>query len=205
VVCRADEWIFGAPSSWTSQQRWQWTGLVPDREPVVSRQALASWLQSAGAVDGPPRGAVEPEPLGRRVVFSGVGRPGAAAPWLLPLWFLVLVCSGTVLTVGMACLKYPALRRPAPQLALAGSAVLAAAAAPDVAVLAAIVAVPGVLLVGMAWALQRMSGADADRRASVAAPGPAASSLTRAAAPSLVIAGSAASGDSATAPGRSAT
>jgi hypothetical protein len=205
VVCRADEWIFGAPSSWTSQQRWRWTGLVPDREPTVSQQALAAWLQAAGAADGPPPGAFDPESLGRRVVYSGVGRPGAAAPWLLPVWFLVLVCSGTVLSVGLACLRYRNLWRPAPQLALASAAVLAAAAAPDVAVLAAIAAVPGFLLVVMAWALQRMSGETTARRTSSAAPRPAASSLTRAAAPSLVIAGSAVGGDSATAPGRSAT
>jgi hypothetical protein len=205
VVCRADEWIFGAPASWTSQQRWQWTGLVPDRQPTVSRQALASWLQAAGAADGPPLDGFDPEPVGRRVVYSGVGRPGAAAPWLLPLWFLVLVCSGTVLTVGLAVLRYQSLRRPAPQLALAGSAVLAAAAAPDVAVLAAIAAAPGVLLVLMAWALQRMSGETSGRRTSSAAAARAASSLTRAAAPSLVIAGSAVGGDSVTAPGRPGT
>jgi hypothetical protein len=204
VVCRADEWIFGAPSSWTSQQRWRWTGLVPDREPAVSRQALASWLQAAGTADGPPLGGFEPEAVGRRVVYSGVGRPGAAAPWLLPLWFLVLICSGMVLTVGLAGLRYHALRRPAPPLALAGSAVLAAAAAPDVAVLAAIAALPGVLLVLMAWALQRMNGETTGRRPSSAALGRAASSLTRAAAPSLVITGSAFDGESATAPGRSA-
>jgi hypothetical protein len=204
VVCRADEWIFGAPSSWTSQQRWQWTGLLPDREPAVSRQALASWLQAAGGADGPPRGGFDPEPVGRRVVYSGVGRPGTAAPWLLPVWFLVLICSGMVLTVGLAGLRYRDLRRPTPQLALAGSAVLAAAAAPDVAVLAAIASLPGVLLGLMAWALQRMNGETTGRRTASAALGRAASSLTRAAPPSLVIAGSAVGGDSATAPGRSA-
>jgi hypothetical protein len=204
VVCRADEWIFGAPASWTSQQRWQWTGLVPEREPAVSRQALAAWLQAAGPADGPPRDGFDPEPVGRRVVYSGVGRPGAAAPWLLPSWFLVLICSGLVLTVGLAVLRYPSLRRPAPQLALAGSAVLAAAAAPDVAVLTAFAAAPGFLLVLLAWALQRMNGETPGHRTASAALGRAASSLTRAAAPSLVIAGSAVGGDSATAPGRSA-
>jgi len=202
VACRADEWIFGVPSSWTSQQRWQWTGLVPDRQPTVSRQDLASWLQAAGAADGSPLGGFDPEGVGRRVVYSGVGRPGAAAPWLLPLWFLVLICSGMVLTIGLAGLRYRALRLPTPQLALTSSAVLAGAAAPDVAALAAIAAVPGVLLVVMAWALHRMSGETAGRRTSFTAPGHAASSLTRAAAPSLVIAGSAVRGDSVTAPGR---
>jgi hypothetical protein len=116
-----------------------------------------------------------------------------------------LVCSGAVLTVGMVCLVYPALRRPAPLLAVAGTAVLAAAAVPDVAAVAAVAAVPGVLLLVMAWALQRFSGENSSRWTIPTAPTPAASSLTRAAAPSLIIAGSAARGDSATAPGRSSS
>jgi hypothetical protein len=205
VDSRADEWLFGAPASWTSQQQWRWSGPMPDRTPVVSRQALASWVQTAAAATEPPRGSVEPESLGRRVVYSGVGRPGVAAPWLLPLWFLVLVCSGTVLMVGMLCLSYPALRRPAPLLALAAAAVLAAAAAPDVAVLAAVAAVPGALLLVMAWALQRFTGEASTRLGAPAAPSPAASSLTRAAAPSLIIAASAVRGDSVTASGRSSS
>jgi hypothetical protein len=195
---RADEWLFGLPASWTSQQQWRWGGLVPERTAVVSRQALASWVQAAAAANEPPRDSVEPEPLGSRVVYAGVGWPGPAAPWLLPLWFLVLVCSGTVLTVGMACLANAALRRPAPLLALAAAAVLAAAAAPDAAALAAVAAVPGALLFALAWALQRLGGTAPSRRNAAAVPMSSASSLTRAAAPSLIISGSAVRGDSVT-------
>ena len=203
VDSRGDEWLFGAPASWTSQQQWRWGGLVPEREPVVSRQTLASWVQTAAATNEPSRGSVAPEPLGRRVVYSGVGRPGSAAPWLLPLWFLVLVCSGTALTIGMACLAYPVLRRQAPLLAGAAAMVLAAAAAPDVAVLAAGAAVPGVLLLVMTWAVQRFRGERPVRLGAAASAASAASSLTRAAAPSLIIAGSAVSSDSETTAGRS--
>jgi hypothetical protein len=205
VDARADEWLFGLPASWTSQQRWRWGGLVPERTAVVSRQTLASWVQAAAPANEPPRDSVEPEPLGSRVVYAGVGRPGAAAPWLLPLWFLVLVCSGGVLTVGMACLANAALKRPAPLLALAAAAVLAAAAAPDVATLAAVAAVPGSLLLALAWALQRLGGTAPGLRGAAAVSTPAASSLTRAAPPSLIISGSAVRGDSATTAGRSSS
>jgi hypothetical protein len=205
VDARADEWLFGLPASWTSQQRWRWGGLVPERTAVVSRQTLASWVQAAAPANEPPRDSGEPEPLGSRVVYAGVGRPGAAAPWLLPLWFLVLVCSGGVLTVGMACLANAALKRPAPLLALAAAAVLAAAAAPDVATLAAVAAVPGSLLLALAWALQRLGGTAPGLRGAAAVSTPAASSLTRAAPPSLIISGSAVRGDSATTAGRSSS
>lgn len=205
VDARADEWLFGVPASWTSQQRWRWGGLVPERTAVVSRQALASWVQAAATPNEPPRDSAEPETLGSRAVYAGVGRPGSAAPWLLPLWFLVLVCSGTVLTVGMACLAYAALRRPAPLLAGAAVAVLAAAAAPQVAVIAAVAAVPGGLLLAVAWALQRLGGTAPGRRGADAVPMPAASSLTRAAAPSLIISGAAVHGDSVTTAGRSSS
>jgi hypothetical protein len=109
-----------------------------------------------------------------------------------------LACSGTVLTVGMACLANAALRRPAPLLALAAAAVLAAAAAPDAAALAAVAAVPGALLFALAWALQRLGGTAPSRRNAAAVPMSSASSLTRAAAPSLIISGSAVRGDSVT-------
>jgi hypothetical protein len=205
VDARADEWLFGLPASWTSQQRWRWGGLVPEHTAVVSRQTLASWVQAAAPANEPPRDSGEPEPLGSRVVYAGVGRPGAAAPWLLPLWFLVLVCSGGVLTVGMACLANAALKRPAPLLALAAAAVLAAAAAPDVATLAAVAAVPGSLLLALAWALQRLGGTAPGLRGAAGVSTPAASSLTRAAPPSLIISGSAVRGDSATTAGRSSS
>ena len=200
VECRPDEWLFGAPSSWTSQQRWRWSGLLPERTPAVSWRALSAWVQAAGTTN--PGETAEPETVGRRVVYSGVGRPGGAAIWLLPFWFLVLVCSGAALAAGLACLGRAALRRPAPLLALAGATVLAAAAAPDVAVLAATAAVPGVTLALLAWILERMTGGAAGGRIPPATVQASASSMTRAARSSLVIAGSAVRGDSTTGSGR---
>jgi hypothetical protein len=114
-------------------------------------------------------------------VYAGLGQPQAATPWLVPVWSLVLACSGTTLLVGLACLRWAAVRRPAVLLAIAGVVTLAAAAFPDAAPLAAIAAAPGGLLVGLGWLLERLGDR---RRAGVAAAMPAASSLTRAVGPS---------------------
>lgn len=200
IDSRPDEWLVGAPGTWTSLQRWLWRGLLPDREPVVSHDELVDRVAAAA---GSAAGENAPGPLGRRAVYAGVGGPGAASVWLLPTWFLVLVCSGLALLFGMACQRVGGLRRQVVWLSLAGAAVLAFAAAPDLAALAALAAVPGAALAGLAWILARLAEPAAGFRGRPALP--AASSLTRAASPpSLVIAASAAPGDSVTTAGRAA-
>jgi hypothetical protein len=201
IDSRPDEWLVGMPASWTGQQRWRWQGFLPDREPVVSRGELATWVRTAAAAERKMPPAAVAEPVGRRAVYAGVGGPGAAQAWLLPTWFLVLVCSGTTLAAGMACQRVAALRRQGVLVAAAGALVVAAAAVPDVAALAALAAVPGVVLAGLAWLLGRLTGGAAVGGRGVGVP-PTESSLTRAVpAPSLVINGAAA-GDSVTATGR---
>lgn len=203
IESRPDEWLVGAPATWTSQQRWRWRGLLPDREPEVLHRELIDRVAAAAAADGLPAGETTAEPLGRRAVYAGVGGPGTATVWLLPTWFLVLVCSGAALSVGMACQRVAALRRQAAWLGMAGAAVLAAAAAPDLATLAALAAVPGAALAGLAWILSRLTAPGSGSRGRPVPP--AASSLTRAVnPPSLLISGSAAQGDSVTTTGRAA-
>ena len=203
IASRADEWLVGTPASWTGQQRWRWEGLFPDREPVVSRSALEAAVRAAAAAASGVPPVAEAEFAGRRAVYAGVGEPGPAAVWLLPTWFLVLVCSGAALAFGMACQRVAALRRPALALAVTAAAVLAAAAWPDLAPLAALAAVPGLALAGLAWLLGRLTSGEGRPGAAVVAP--SASSLTRAVvSPSLVISGSAVPGSSVTVTGRAA-
>ena len=203
IDSRPDEWLVGVPASWTAQQRWRWRGLLPDREPVVSRGELAGIVRSAAATEPGTPLDLAVESVGRRAVYVGVGAPGTARAWLLPTWFLVLVCSGATLAVGMACQRVAALRRQTVLLGVAGAAVLAAAAAPDGAALAALAAVPGAALAGLAWLLGRSTGGVAAAGRGSAAGLPTASSLTRAVPPpSLVIAGSALQGESVTTTGR---
>ena len=201
IVTRRDEWIAGAPAAWTAQERWTWNGLLPERVAVVSPEGLRAWVRAAAGTTTEPGPAAEPDMVVRRAVYAGLGQPQATATWLVPFWSLVLACSGTTLLLGMACLRWAALRRPAFLLAIGGGATLAAAAFPDAAPLAALAAAPGGLLVGLGWLLERIG---VGRRAVSAATLPAASSLTRAVTPSLVIGGAAVRGDSVGVSGRSA-
>jgi hypothetical protein len=169
----------------------------------VSRGELAGIVRSAAATEPGTPLDLAVESVGRRAVYVGVGAPGTARAWLLPTWFLVLVCSGATLAVGMACQRVAALRRQTVLLGVAGAAVLAAAAAPDGAALAALAAIPGAALAGLAWLLGRSTGGVAAAGRGSAAGLPTASSLTRAVPPpSLVIAGSALQGESVTTTGR---
>ena len=86
ITARPDEHVLGTPPVWTSQQRWRFRGLAFHQLPVVSRQSLTSWIeQSAGGatVQRSWGLVVEPDPLERRVVYSGVGPPGSATVWIV--------------------------------------------------------------------------------------------------------------------------
>lgn len=190
-----DEYLIGAPRRWTVQQRWEWGRLGPDRVPVVARQDLASWVYAAGKATGSPdvgglRDGADLPPRERRAVFSGVGPPGTARPWLVPAWFIVAVWSGATLAIGLAFVYRPAIRRAPVVLAVGGCAALATASFPDVAPLWALGAAPGLLLAAIAWGLR---AAVEERPRSRGTPLPAnavsASSMTRIAGsvPSLVV------------------
>jgi hypothetical protein len=216
ICSQPDEYLFGAPLSWTSQQRWQWGPLGPDRLPVVSRRVLAAWVDIAGsrtAADplGPLTVAVvdrpEPPRRERRAVYSGVGNPGPAAPWLLPFWFVVLLASGSALAVGLGCVYRAAFRSTAAVLAVGGCVAVAAAAFPDAAPLTVLAAAPGAGLALVAWGLRRFVERDGVGRGVSGGPAAvSASSLTRARipAPSLIVANSSLRTNSVTPPGRSA-
>lgn len=201
ITARSDEHILGTPASWTSQQRWRWQGTSFQRLPVVSREALAAWIEATGSVVGPQRTAApvpEPALVERRLVYSGVGPPGTARVWVVPAWCLVLVASGITLAAGLAVAYRARLRRTAIILPIIAVTMLAAAAMPDLAALLGQAAVPGLALSLVAWMLRGLL----DRPAEVPVrPSPAVispSSMTRSlgaspsvsGAPSLVVAGS---------------
>ncbi|MFN9368813.1 MAG: hypothetical protein ACK6CT_08600, partial [Planctomycetia bacterium] len=190
-----DEYLIGAPRQWTVQQRWEWSRLGPDRVPVVSREDLADWVHAAGKPQGSPdqvRGESDADlpRRERRVVFSGVGRPGTALPWLVPAWFIVAVWSGATLAIGLAFVYRPAIRRTPIVLALGGCTALATACFPDVAPLWALGALPGIVLAAGAWGLRvAVDGRERSAATPIPGAGAAASSMTRIAgsAPSLIL------------------
>jgi hypothetical protein len=203
------------PSRWTAQQRWQWGATGWRREPVVSAGELAHWVhgglartQGDSAAGAAPRSAalaLDPRLAESTWVFSGVGAPGTAECWLVPIWLLVLVASGTALAVGLTLVYRSWCRRVPVVLTLLAAACLVAAAWPDQAPLAVQAALPGILLALLSWALKTLTERPAPVRA---VAGVQASSLARRdpSTPSLLVgAGRAASpvGDAATAAGRS--
>ncbi|MFM1904699.1 MAG: hypothetical protein RLZZ440_2599, partial [Planctomycetota bacterium] len=196
VITAVDDHLLAAPVRWTNQQQWVWQGLGWREEAILTQPSLAESVRRglpAAAADRPLL-ALDSRPGGRRSVFTGVGPPGSATLWVVPTWALVLAASGPLLAYGLGSLTRPAWRAPAAVIGFAAVAVLAAAAAPDLAILVAQAAAPGgllaVLAAGLHWAATRRPAA-----APLAGAAAASSSLTRTAAPtvSLVVASSAAS------------
>lgn len=180
----ADEHVIVPPTGWTPQQRWQWGQFGPEYVPLVTRAALADWI-SAAAQRRPAAGDV---PVAeRRVVYAGVGDPGTAAVWVAPTWLLVLVVSGITLAAGLALVYRAALRRVPIMLSIGACLSLAAALVPDLAPLAGLAAIPGVLLSLLAAALRMFVDRPAGRPPQAGLVLPAESSTRYMPAASIVI------------------
>ncbi len=182
IAARPDEHLLGTPAAWTSQQQWRWQGTSFQRLPVVSHAAIAAWIEASVGGAGSQRSAApvpEPAVVERRLVYSGVGPPGAARVWVVPIWCLVLIASGTSLAAGLAVAYRPRLRRTAVVLPCLAAVVLAAAAQPDLAAVLGQAAVPGIVLSLVAWLLRglldRPGGVDVRPLPSAVSP----SSMTR--------------------------
>jgi hypothetical protein len=202
LLLEPDVHPLGHPGSWTSQQTWEWGPFGLRRVPVISRDALRSWLtascgstQPADAAVGSatvatlPRLIVDLPAAGPRAVFSGVGVPETGRIWVVPTWLLVLAVSGPVFALGILGVYQPRLRSVPVVLGLAVIASLAAALFPDLAPLAAQAAVPGAALAALAAMLRFI----VDRRttappARLPVPAISASSVTQVAPqPSLIV------------------
>lgn len=195
IMARPDEHLLGTPSAWTSQQRWRLRGLAFQGMPVISRQALAAWVEQAAggsAAQRPSATGAEPDSLERRVVYSGVGPPGTATVWIVPMWCLVLGGSGLALAAGLALAYRPNLRRTSVVLPALAMVALASAATPDLAALLGQAAVPGIALSIVAWALRAIldRGVSVDLRPSAAPVSPSSMTRSLGGPPSLVVAGS---------------
>lgn len=183
----ADEHVVLPPRPWTSQQRWAWSGLGFERRPVVSRGALARWLEAnrRAATDRPAEpatpvplvaaAALDPPLAERRAVWSGIGAVEPSRVWVVPTWLLVLLASGPVLGVGLRAVYRAGARQPAVVVGAATLAVTAAALNPELAPLVAQAALPGVALTALAaslrWLVERpVPTASAPRPSLVVSP-----------------------------------
>jgi len=183
ITAREDDHLLGRPARWTSQQRWSWGRLGFASTPVVSSAAIGEWLArkiDASSAD-PQAASALPQLVERRVVYSGIGPPGGAAPWLVPTWTLVLLASGTTLLIGLAIAYLPWARRPGVLVPLVAGGVLATAAFPALAPLLVQSALPGAALATLAGVLRFiLEPATTGRAPQQPAAVISASSLTRA-------------------------
>jgi len=170
----ADEHVVVPPRRWTSQQRWTWSGGWFERRPVVSREALARWLETnrrlaadraAGGDTGSAVTDLDPPLAERRAVWSAVGPLPEARVWLVPTWLLVAVSSGTMLGLGLLAVHVRSARQPAAVVGVITALLAAAAFRPELAPLVAQAAIPGALLAALAGALRRWSTVTVPRAA----------------------------------------
>ncbi|MFM7033956.1 MAG: hypothetical protein ACKOYJ_02005 [Planctomycetia bacterium] len=158
----SDEHVIVPASGWTAQQRWGWSAFGMERQPVVSRDALAAWVRHcAGMSDDGMDDAMAPGFVGRRSVYSSVGSPATAAVWVAPTWLVVFVVSGPVLALGLVAVFMPPSLAAPLVVALATLLTALAAVVPDMAPLALQAALPGV---GLSVLAAVMRGVVAPRR-----------------------------------------
>lgn len=200
VLATTDDHILGAPTRWTSQQRWSWTGDGWRQTASTSSSELAGWI--AASEGGPvPSGLLAGEPSLRqsRFVFAGIGSPGRAVVWVIPTWFIVLVASGVTLAMGLMLVYREDCRQTSVLLGITASGALVAAAMPETAVLVGQAAIPGAIMAMLAAGLRRVLDPPVARRR--LAVSQAASSMTRHSSPtvSLIVASQSSAGSSTTA------
>jgi hypothetical protein len=204
LIVDPDEHALGHPGQWTSQQRWEWSGVGMRRTPVVSRERLRSWIAATGSLSAGAGGRAVPLPPdmptpGTRAVYSGVGAPGVGRVWLVPTWLLVLAASAPVLGLGLLLVHRPRLRSPALVLGVAAAAGLVGAVFPEAAPLFAQAALPGAALAVVAAALRWFVNRSGFAPRGAAVPPVSASSITQPA-PSLIVAESSGGGGDGSAP-----
>jgi hypothetical protein len=200
----SDQHVVVPPRRWTAQQRWAWGSIGLERRPLVTRDALASWVRAkAGQERELGRDAVDTGLVSHRALYSGVGSPGGDAVWVAATWLLVLAVSGPVLAIGLVMSYVPAAR--SAWLVIGGASLLTllAAAWPGLAPMMVQGALPGVALALMAATMRgliRLPAPAAQRL-------PAGSSVSRGVAPpSLIVTRSAIhQSETATTSGRSAS
>jgi hypothetical protein len=183
VAVLPNDHLLGLPTRWTSQQRWSRAGLGWQREATVTTAELADWVATTLGRPAVAVSVAAPQ-QDRRFVYAGIGPPGEATAWLVPMWSIVLAASGAVLAIGLGMVYRAALRRPAVVLGLAAAAALFAVTLPETAALVAQAAVPGALLATLAAALRWLTERRPARRPAWQ-PAGQASSLTRSAAPTV--------------------
>lgn len=189
VHLQSDQHVVVSPPRWTAQQRWGWGSIGLERRPLVTRDALATWVRAnAGQEQKVGRDALDAELVGHRALYSGVGPPGSQSLGIAATWLLVLAVSGPVLAFGLLMVHVPAARSGWFIIGATSLLTLLATAWPGLVPMVMQAALPGIGLALMAAAMRgliRLPTSEAQRL-------PAGSSVTQGVTPpSLLVARSA--------------
>ena len=134
--------LVGVPRGWSDENQWAWSGITWKRRPWQNMSAVKEWIGGAGA----PSRTVDEFDLANsddsdRYLFSRCGPPAALGVWVVSRSWLVAICSGAALLIGFLAI-FSKLRFRTIWLGIAG-----------LALLAAILAQPGVILLALESAL----------------------------------------------------
>jgi hypothetical protein len=118
LVLPENEHMIGGPGNLTPEYRWGWTGFFWGRIPMMDEAQLAD-LVRAPVVAAPPAGT-------SRYLFSAPGAVESCTLRTARRSWIVLVCSGLSLALGLALIYLPLIRHPA--VLVTGAIVLVSAA-----------------------------------------------------------------------------
>jgi hypothetical protein len=163
-----DQALLGVPRGWSDENEWYWAGNLWIRRPWKGGTNLAGWILG----DGAPAAAIndlrdstldESHPL----LFSRAGKPVELGIWIVSRPWLVAVCSGVTLVLGVIAI-FARIRFRTAWAVAAGLALLAAAILqPSLTLQLVQSALVGAALTALGLLIQRLL----DRRRAPAQPG----------------------------------
>jgi hypothetical protein len=158
VVLPPTEHLLFGPRGYTGEQQWVWSNGLYARQATLDPSELQRWISEHSVLAGPT--ALPLRPVGEggnRYLFSTVGRIAPLQLVSISRSRLVLLTSLPLLAIGLGLIYLPWMRHPAVLLIVALVVAGIAFVEPHLSILLAQAAVVGVLLVGVAWLLARLS------------------------------------------------
>ncbi|MCC6123560.1 MAG: MerC domain-containing protein [Pirellulales bacterium] len=111
LILPQDKHILADPRGFAGEYRWGFPGIFWERRPLLSQEELETWVGTAHRT-GPSEGL-------NVYLFSALGTVEGAETWTASRAWIVLLSSGTALSVGLLLIYFPALRHPIAILVLA--------------------------------------------------------------------------------------
>ena len=190
LILPPQEHLLFSPSNYTGEYFWSWDRFGYERQATRDQAWLEHWSQASAGES--------PAPAANRYLFSRMGPQADLQVWTARRSWLVFGASLAALTLGLAFIYLPVLRRPGVFAALAGVLLLGALTEPESTLLLSQAATLGVALTGVAaWLARRVQSED---RPSILQPHSGSSVMERPLSQFMAAPARGASGSTATAP-----